>query len=241
MKIKFNIDDAKALENWPVVLAKDYLPEWYSKLDRPKDGYKFDDDAAKSIRACPPVNDFITSGYILRATYEMRIREQIKNFVPSMHITTASNFKNEINRPEKTDINQGLHANNTVNIYSEETCPMKGKKFGNYFRVDSEWAIETPPGYSCLVLQPYYFFNPSVSIMPAIIDTDKFHEKIPVVGYLNNTNEYRFSCGDPLLQVIPFKRDSWTSEFTTKKILQKSKFFLFNAYSKLFHSEKQFK
>jgi hypothetical protein len=78
--------------------------------------------------------------------------------------------------------------------------------------------------------------------MPAIIDTDKFNQKIPVVGYLTGAkDEVRFYCGDPLVQIIPFKRDNWESEFTADTILNKSKYYLFNAYKKLFHSEKQFK
>jgi hypothetical protein len=102
--------------------------------------------------------------------------------------------------------------------------------------------VQTPPGYSCLVVQPYYLFQNEFSIMPAIIDTDKFNQKIPVVGYLTGvSDEVRFFCGDPLVQVIPFKRDNWESEFTTDTILKKSKYYLFNAYKKLFHSEKQFK
>lgn len=241
MKIKFNIDDQLALKHWPVIPAKDYLPEWYNKLPSAKDGYRFDETSLKSVKACMPVNDFITSGYILRATYEVRVKEKIVNFTPSMTIITASGFRNEINNPEKTDDQQGLHPNNSASIYAEETCPMKNKKFGNYFRFNTEWTIETPPGYSCLVIQPYYFYNPQINILPAIIDTDKFHEKIPVVGYLNNLEEARFTAGDPLLQVIPFKRDSWEAELTSNKIIQKSKFFLYNAYKRLFHTEKYFK
>jgi hypothetical protein len=116
------------------------------------------------------------------------------------------------------------------------------KNLANYFRFDSEWAVQTPPGYSCLVVQPYYLFQNQFSIMPAIIDTDKFNQKIPVVGYLTGAkDEVRFYCGDPLVQIIPFKRDDWESEFTADTILTKSKYYLFNAYKKLFHSKKQFK
>jgi hypothetical protein len=245
MKIKFNIDDKLALTHWPPVLAKDCLPEWYTNLPEAKESYGFDEDAVKNIRACIPVQDILTAGYILRATYEVRITEEIKNFVPKMGIKTANNLKNSLNDPKKTDAMQGLHPNNAVAIYSEAMCPMRStnkKNLRNYFRFESEWAVQTPPGYSCLVIQPYYLFNTNVSIMPAIVDTDKFNQKIPIVGYLNNsTDEVRFFCGDPLVQIIPFKRDEWESEFTSESIPSRAKFYLFNAYKKIFHTAKNFK
>ena len=245
MKIKFNIDDKTALTHWKPVPARDCLPEWYANMSKAKDTYSFDENALKSIRACVPVEDFLTAGYILRATYEVRVSEKIENFVPKMNIMTASTVRNDLNDPNKTDDMQGLHSNNAVGIYAESMCPMRSnakKHLGNYFRFDSEWTVQTPPGYSCLVVQPYYLFQNEFSIMPAIIDTDKFNQKIPVVGYLTGvSDEVRFFCGDPLVQVIPFKRDNWESEFTTDTILKKSKYYLFNAYKKLFHSEKQFK
>jgi hypothetical protein len=191
------------------------------------------------------VEDFLTAGYILRATYEVRVNEKIENFVPKMNIMTASTVRNKINDSNKTDDMQGLHPNNAVAIYAESMCPMRSenkKNSGNYFRFNSEWTIQTPPGYSCLVIQPYYLFQNKYSIMPTIIDTDKFNQKIPVVGYLSEVNtEVRFCCGDPLVQIIPFKRDDWESEFTSNTVLDKSKYYLFNAYKKLFHSKKQFK
>ena len=245
MKIQFIIDDKQAVQHWKPMVTKDHLPEWYSNLPMAKDEYKFDEDVIKNVRACVPVEDFLTAGYLLPATYEVRVGEKIEGFIPTMNVTTANNVVNKLNDPKKTDDMQGLHPNTPVNIYRESMCPMRSaekKSLKSYFRFDSEWGIQTPPGYSCLVMQPYYLGRTDFSILPAIIDTDKFHNKIPVVGYMTGTTEeIRFFCGEPLVQIIPFKRDTWESEIITKPISNKSKFFLFNAYKKLFHSEKTFK
>jgi hypothetical protein len=245
MKIKFNIEDQLALSHWPPIPAKEFLPEWYKNMPDAKESYGFDDQVVKSIKACVPVSDFLTSGYILKATWEVRVSEQTKNFVSQMGIITASMNENVSNVGKRTDKDQGLHPNIHANIYDAKECPMryaKNKNLKNYFRFNSEWTITTPPGYSCLIIQPYYLFNTHYSIMPTIIDTDKFNEKIPIVGYLTGeTDEVRFFCGDPLVQVIPFKRDDWELELTTNLIPNKSKFFLYNAYRKLFHAEKKFK
>ena len=252
MKIKFNINDSLALEHWPPILAKDFLPEWYTKLPEAKESYTFDEIVTKSVRACVPVSDLMSSGYIIRATFEVRVAEKLVNFAPAMKIQTALEVKdgniNDTNAAvaKNSDLEKmfGLNPNGPVSIFEEPTCPMKSqdKKRGKYFKFESPWSIQTPPGYSCLVMQPYYFYNQDVQILPAIIDTDKFDKKIPVIGFLTGkSEEVRFFCGDPLLHIIPFKRDDWEAEFTTEKILDKSKFFLYNAYKRIFHSPKSFK
>jgi len=250
MKIKFNIDDELALKHWPPVPAKDYLPDWYSNMPKAQETYSYDEAAIKSIRACVPVEDFLTAGYILKATFEHRVSEAVVDFKPQMSIQTARKTEDDPRFEERKKKagpaeSYGLHPDGPLGIYSEAMCPMRsqGKKTqGNYFRFESPWSVRTPPGYSCLVMQPYYLFDQNVNIMPAIIDTDKFDKRIPVVGFLTGkSKEVRFFAGDPLLQIIPFKRDEWESEFTTGPILNKSKFFLFNAYKRIFHSPKRFK
>lgn len=248
MKIIFNNEDKTALEHWKPVLAKDYIPEWYAKLPPPKESYAFDEEVAKSIRSCVPVNDLLTSGYIIKASYEVRVSEKLIDFVPRMNISTAKplgEFMNNKMKNPKTEEMQGLHPSHPVGIYSPNLCPMRsqGKKnMSSYFKFDTDWSIKTPPGYSCLIMQPYYLFRNDISIMPAIIDTDTFDKNISVIGFLTGVaEEARFTCGDPLLQVIPFKRDEWEAEYTSEKPKDKTKLFLYNAYKRLFHVPKIFK
>jgi hypothetical protein len=78
--------------------------------------------------------------------------------------------------------------------------------------------------------------------MPAIIDTDEFD--------LNNLN---FPCyltdpvklikpGEPLVQVIPFKRDNWKHNLKYQPPTTRSKMnlFLHNMYKRAFHQKKSF-
>jgi len=253
MKIKFKTDDELLKTHWPPMLAKDMLPSWYTGLQGPRQAYKFDENAVRNIHACLPVDDLLNSGYIIRTGYETRIQEKLINFIPQMTITTASpteeKYKQKGREPGtvfvKTEQEMGLHSSNPVNVYFNEACPAKiqdKKSPSNYFKFTTDWSIITPPGYSCLIMQPYYFFRTDINIMPAIIDTDKFHEKIPVVGFMTGTDsEARFVAGDPLLQIIPFKRDSWESEIEAGSILKQSKFYLYNIYQRMFHTPKEFK
>lgn len=248
MKIIFNNEDKTASKHWPPILAKDYIPEWYSKLPSPKESYAFNEEVVKTISACVPVSDLLTSGYIIRTNYEIRVAEKIINFTPKMNIVTAKPIGEVVTnkmKNVKSEEVQGLHPSHPVGIYSDKLCPMRSQQKTNtssYFKFDTEWSVKTPPGYSCLVMQPYYLFRNDVSIMPAIIDTDKFDKKIPVVGFLTGiAEEARFFCGDPLIQIIPFKRDEWQAEFTSDKPMDKTKMFLYNAYKKIFHTPKIFR
>jgi hypothetical protein len=65
---------------------------------------------------------------------------------------------------------------------------------------------------------------------------------IELPGYLTSDQEVKINPGDPLVQVIPFKRESWTmtcEHQPTKR--SKLEFFLESAYRKVFHNKKEFK
>jgi hypothetical protein len=102
------------------------------------------------------------------------------------------------------------------------------------------WGIKTPPGYSCLVIQPFYLPDGNVQILPGIIDTDTYHLPIPVTGYLKDNTSLRLSPGMPVLQIIPFKRDEWGMAVSNELVSDKSKFFIWNTYKRLYHSIKKY-
>lgn len=239
MKIKFICEDPVASSCWSPMPAKDMMPDWYSKMPPAKESYAFEEGATKSIRGCVPVADYLTAGYIIPNIYEVTVWDKFVNFKKDMTISTAKHA-NTYDQPD-----QGLVLPREINVYTPEECPAtsNGKAMKkNYFRFDTDWAIQTPPGYSCLIFQPHYLFEKKYHILPAIVDTDKFNKKIPVVGYCGDEGDFlRIAPGTPLLQVIPFKRDEWEMEIANEKILDKAKFYLYNVYKKLFHSEKSFK
>lgn len=235
-KIKFICEDTTAMNYWTPKPAKDWLPEWYEKIPKPKDLYEYDEEVNRTIRGCIPVEDIITAGYIIPNIYEIRITEKIENFKKEMLVRTGKRFL-KTNLPD-----QGLNTREEIAIFNEKECPITSnnkliKK--NYFRIHSDWAVVTPPGYSCLIMQPYYFFERKFQIMPCIIDTDTYNKRITFVGY-SNEDYIKFHPGDPLLQVIPFKRDDWKMEISNEKILDKGKFFLYNVYKNVFHKKKSF-
>ena len=84
--------------------------------------------------------------------------------------------------------------------------------------------------------------------MPAIVDTDKHDIPVGLTGYLTDyENIVTIKPGDPIMQVIPFKRDDWKMEivdppeekgmfsFFMKRNTKPTKW-----YKNLFHTKKRF-
>lgn len=232
MEIKFICDDKIIIDRWGPKPIGDVLPDWFENMPAPKNDKK----NKTSARACMPLEDYITSGYVLYNAYQIDVQEKIIDFREQMGITNAKYFH------EKDKLSFNSQIKKSLVLHNEEDFPavIDNKKRRNYFRFATEWIVKTPPGYSCLVMQPYYYFEDRFKIMPAIIDTDQFDSSIPVFGYLDTVKDISIMPGDPLLQIIPFKRDEWKMIIETEKPPNKSKFFLWGAYEKFFHTRKKF-
>lgn len=104
--------------------------------------------------------------------------------------------------------------NEIIANHTPEQVEMYPKK--NYFhpevlRIHPMWLVHTPKNYSCLFTEPIHADNVGIHAIPGIIDTDSYISD----GYLSFFVEKDFKGtikqGTPIIQVLPFKRDSWTS------------------------------
>jgi hypothetical protein len=76
-------------------------------------------------------------------------------------------------------------------------------KFHNY------WTIKTPPGWSCLFVAPLNRASPVVEIISGIVDTDTYQSLINFPFFaVAPDGTYTLERGTPLVQVIPFKRQT---------------------------------
>lgn len=236
MKIEFISSDQKILEHFPIKPAKQALPEWFKDLprdrsreiDKGQGNYpEFLGNIIPTIKKCMPVGDLITAGYIIPNAYEQKF-DTFDNI-------GYEHFSREMNMMSGQDPANGHHY---------EQCPVKwqGDTKKNYFKILLPWRIVTPPGYSSLFFQPFYRPNDRYTMLPSIIDTDQFdgvYQNFP--GYLLKNN-VTIESGEPLIQVIPFKRDDWKMESRFEKPSDntKLKFFLRDMYARAFHKKKRF-
>lgn len=222
MDIEFFCDDASVIEHFPVKPANKVVPEWYKDLPPWKKNpiQNFD---APTIKGCMPAQDMMLSGYIIFNTYETVLHPEDDSRYEAFKVSTAM-------KPY-------------VNSHHHEQCPVhiNGKK-KHYFKLAQPWIVKTPPGYSCLFVQPFYHFEERYRLLPAIVDTDQHDLSVEIPGYAMTMDNIRIESGAPLVQVIPFKRDDWTMKIQEKpRTRSRLEFMLNAAYRTVFHQKKSFK
>lgn len=232
MRIEFINSDPTIAKYWQPIPAGDKIPEFIKNLPDVKDSYETSEKIIDNIKACLPVMDYISAGYLLPVCFECCITTSVRNF--SEVVTLQSARIQDLSNPE-------IKTSKLAAIFDKSTCPFTGKDSPkHFFKYTTDWAIKTPPGYSCLIMQPFFDKDKKITIIPAIIDTDVYHKPIPISGYLNTKEEVRLRPGDYMIQAIPFKRDNWTMSVSEGAPINSTKFFIYNVYKRIHHQIKKF-
>lgn len=222
--------------------ADKFIPDWYKNLDSYFTGSKKPDGkggTTSTIKRCMPVFDAITGGYILVTHTDIFVSQK-------KTINEQTNEEATIPMYEWPSSNAlGFHP-----IFQAPNYPDRNNlhDFAMYPKFINPWAIQTPPGYSCLFVQPFH--RESIfTILPGIVDTDTYSAPVNFPFALKDWSfEGLIPAGTPMAQVIPFKRDSWEMKFGTidefKKQqsitnLLRTKFF--DSYKTQFRSKKEYK
>ena len=225
-EIKFCPIDEDMRKVWPHPKpANHFMPEEYKKLERYKDGNLH----TPTIKTCMPFLDAMGCGYIIPFDQDYIIDPTEKEF----SVTPANKEKNDIGYHDKAQIPKEWH---------HKTGEYAGKFI-------NKWLITTPPGYSCLFTQPMNRFGEDrFLLINGVVDTDNYINTInfPFI-LLKRDKQFLIKKGDPMVQIIPFKRESWkmSSKFYFEKKHQStinllnSKFM--DRYKKMFWYKKSFK
>jgi hypothetical protein len=230
--IEFFCDDKNLVEHFPPVPAKSMVPDWYKKMplyvnDKMLDAKEMAErklpHVPETIKACVPVADYITSGYVLRYPADIMVTPDV----------------------DDNGFNTWWWKSDYVSCggHPFEQCPIEvdGKRY-NYFKVEHPWCIKTPPGYSCYFYQPEYFFDSRIRYFPAIVDTDEYHSPVLFVGTVRAEKTFILKAGSPMVIVFPFKRDTWESKVFYKERERRLsvRMLLTRGYKKLIHKKKEY-
>lgn len=233
MDIKFITNDELAAAHFPPLPANKIVPEWYKKLGR----YIYPDQEInasfieqsnnripQTIKACVPVQDYITSGYIIRASADL--------------VVTPEEYEGKVVFDWSS--NEML-----CDSHTHAQCPVKLKgQEHHYFKVKNTWVVKTPLGYSCYYYQPDFFFNENFRFFPGVVDTDMYTEEpVNFVGTLTTKNSFIIKAGDPLMVVFPFKRQDWqhSVELTTAPLTSVTRRVFEKGYLSFFHKQKHYR
>jgi hypothetical protein len=137
-----------------------------------------------------------------------------------------------------------------IGFHAIEQAPLHPYQNGApYPKWNSPFTIKTPPGYSTLFVSPLHNPNGIFTVFPGIVDTDKYTATVNFPFVLNDVNWTGIiEAGTPMVQVIPFKRDSWKQEtgsakdiIEEKKVTAKLRTLFYNSYKRQFWSRKEYK
>ncbi len=166
------------------------IPEWFMKTPAIFDrGSK----TGTTVKLCRAFTDALNFGYIIPAPEDITI-DRFSDF----SLQTDS---------DRVHIYGPTHYRNNGN----SMYPVPELK------IDVPWKIHTPEGYSSLVMKPLNRSLKGFEVNSMLIPTDQYNGDMSVPAVMG-PRTHHIKKGDPLLSVIPFKRDevlthkNWSSE-----------------------------
>ena len=219
--------------------ASNHAPKWFKKTlkyESVKGGTQSIVDFAKSneyqqtFKMCQPFTDALTSGYTITLPATIIVIQESNSdgtFSPKIRWNTDWDI---------ADVQHPMVASN---------LPKPEGYSPDVFRWVNNWKIETPAGYSCLFMHPVYRYDLPFHTLTGLVDTDKNPNPLLFPFFLKKDFEGEIPMGTPIVQVLPFKRDSWESE-TSISVLDgygamRVKQTFHRAYKQLYWSKKIFK
>jgi hypothetical protein len=228
------------LGDYPVPLpAVKCLPDWYRKMASSMKGKgeprtTIEDDRLvlySTIKQCMPVLDVLSIGYMLRLPVDLQVTK-LENGEYTFHWTAENPFDSWIENHPMGQVNAKYFTD---------------RQSGSYvYKVICPFTINTPKGYSCLFIPPLYRDN-KIKILEGLVCTDTF----PIVNFpfFINTDEDEFilEAGTPIAQIIPIKRENWSSESLQGDLnengqyLSKLTSLILNRYKRLFRESVKYR
>lgn len=183
--------------------ASESLPDWwkemtpYEKSKKNPNGKKlilenFASNA--SFKKCTPMLDALTSGYIIPLWSDVLVEIENNNPRISWRVKGSAVFE--------------MHGESSNYVETPDGY------YSQVFKYINGWIPKLPKGYSYLVTQPFGYKNTPFRPVPAIVDGDTTTLEIIFPVWIKKDFKGIVEKGTPMVQIIPFKRDNWESEFT---------------------------
>ena len=251
--IKF-VSDTKILEEfWPRPIGKE-LPDWFRKMPAygGYDGAGAEEkrlsgnDATynSTIKRCVPMLDSLSLGYVLLTHQDVYVKidapkeEDDANDVGGWQFSWRAGVS-----PTKA-----VEGHAFGQASEHPLASMYGGR--DVHKWINPWRIETPPGYSTLFVPPMNNPNGYFTALPGVVDTDTYTNCVNFPFVIEKKEwEGIIPAGTPVVQVIPFKRESWKMEIgVDQEMLEKHqkaelkfKTHIASVYRRFFWQRKEFK
>jgi hypothetical protein len=175
------------------------IPEWYRKADRfakKLDGTFWkgpDNGKVPTWKACPAIFDIMGTGYTLKTPCDIEfIEKDSKTLIVTISDARYKEFCTPRQKMPQFEHPEGYHH--------------------GHFAWFPDWGVETPEGYSVLYSQPFNRFELPFLTTSGIIDNDTVNLLGSMPFFIRKGFSGVVPAGTPFVQLIPFKREDWSSE-----------------------------
>lgn len=219
MKISFIAGSEEAQMNiTPPTIAKRFIPPWYRDIAASTE--------TDNVKKCVPFLDALTFGYVQTTWADIDVV-----VAPELEVASVVDYGKppQLSYRDTTDIAIGPEYHQIEFVW---------KRY---------WAIELPKGYSALITTPLNRTHLPFLTLSGIVDFDSYqHMQVGNIPFFIKRDFVGvIPAGTPMFQIIPIKREEWTSDiqnydetFWTKKTeeLESSEGY----YKKQFWNRKKF-
>lgn len=178
--------------------ASKFVPDWYKKQKATVD----EEVGIKSglfngtVKKCMPIFDLITAGYML-------------TFPMDVYIDATNPEKLEISAPMPMQrFSSDMFSSHAPEQYDE--YPKENDIYHKQlFRIMPFWSVQTPTGYSTLVIHPQHQDELPFKTLGGFVDSDSFITDGHFSLFIRNNFKGVIKQGTPFAQLIPLRREDW--------------------------------
>lgn len=185
-----------------------FIPEEYKKMMRYAG---LQSEESKTVKMCVPFLDCYTTGYIIPFPADINCFYDKEN--------QKMNFELNSVMPDQFSGMFNVSGHNSHQISND--LRHNKRTIEAVFKFMNPWHVKTPRGYSCIFTTPLNQNFP-FKLIDGIVDTDDHPLPVnfPFYWTLDSEKTCVLKKGTPMVQVIPFKRESWVS---SSKVLTQEK------------------
>lgn len=188
--IKFTDITGEIAETYYPVPAKQTIPEWLKNLAPYMDkDFRVTgaNETNQTAKRCLPMLDAVMMGYTIRLTHDLVVTEE--NGAP--YFTWPNGLGIDFHSPKQAPTHE---------------AGQRGYAIPKWL---NPWAIETPPGYSTMFIPPLNGDESVITPFSGVVDTDSYFAPVNFPFSLEKDFTGLIHAGTPIVQVIPFKRETW--------------------------------
>jgi len=181
-----------------------------------------------TYKNCVPFLDAMTSGYMVVLTEDI----EVIKINDSVNILWRNQKRNLITNHDNFQWKGMEHSK---------------KYYPGVFKFENELVFSTPKGYSSLFTQPFNRPDLPFYIFSGVVDTDSYPLPVNFPFFIDKDFTGVIEAGTPLVQILPFKRESWqkvNTEFDqeySKKSTHSLLFKIVKSYRTQFWSKKTYR